>query len=405
MPRRFGTSVVAVAVFAACLIHSESGRADAAPRVAEVRVNAETDGIQQSAAVAMASGGGFVVAWQSEVGGRGDEIRARRFGVGGRPLGGEIAVNAVTRGNQDAPALAVDAEGGFVVVWQSLVVSHYVIRARRFDPRGIPRGDEFEIDTRPREAHGAPAVAMAPDGRFVVVWETPIQGSFEIRARVFDAQGNARGGELAVNTVTEHSQRSPAVALGLHGNFVVVWRSNILGSFEVRARLFSAAGVPQGDEFAVNEQTFGDQLAPAIGMDALGNFVVGWESLIGSELAIRARRFSAAGAPLASEFAVASSKAGDQLAPAVTMNRTGDFIVAWHRRLGAETEIRGRAFAADGNALGSELVFNSVTTGTRKSAAVALDGAGNFVVAWHTDSGGSWDVAATAGRLDFKPSP
>src|SRR5262245_45447079 len=60
---------------------------------AELRVNVLSDEIQQSAAVAMDGAGNFVVAWQSEVAGSGDEIRARLFDARGVPVSSELAVN------------------------------------------------------------------------------------------------------------------------------------------------------------------------------------------------------------------------------------------------------------------------------------------------------------------------
>jgi hypothetical protein len=371
---------------------------------AEFRVNTVTGKIQQSASVAMGPRGDFVVAWQSEIAGSGDEIRARRFDGCGVAQGEEFPVNAQSQGNQVAPSLAMDAKGSFVVVWQSLITNHYVIRARRFDAGGVAKGGEVAVDTRPREGHNAPAIAMSPDGRFVVAWESAIQGSYEIRARRFDSEATAQGGEFPVNTVTEHSQRFPAVAMDAHGNFVVAWRSNVAGSFEIRAQRFAASGVAQGGEIAVNAQTAGDQLAPSVAMGADGSFVVAWENSFDGGLEVRARRFSPLGVPRGAEFPVNAATAGNQLAPAVAMNRTGAFVVVWHDQVGASSQIRGRAFASSGGPLGSEIAVNGSTAGMQKSAAVALDRAGNFVASWHSDTGDGWDVIARTDRIQPRPA-
>ena len=76
------------------------------------------------------------------------------------------------------------------------------------------------------------------------------------------------------------------------------------------------------------------------------------------------------------------------------MNRTGAFAVVWHNQVGASSQIRGRTFGSKGSPLGPEIAVNGSTAGVQKSAAVALDGAGNFVVSWHGDTGDSWDVIA-----------
>src|SRR5688572_11962393 len=106
MPR---TLLVVVYVTACCLLHATNARTESA--TAEFRVNTVTDRVQQSASVAIGPGGDFVVAWQSEIAGSGDEIRARRFDARGIARGEEQAVNGVTRGNQRSPAVAMDAKG------------------------------------------------------------------------------------------------------------------------------------------------------------------------------------------------------------------------------------------------------------------------------------------------------
>lgn len=362
----------------------------------EFQVNTQTDGIQQSAAVALAAGGGFVVAWQSEVRGLGDEIRAQRFGREGAALGEEIAVNTVAAANQNAPAIAMTALGDFVVVWQSLVAHNFEIRARRFAASGAAQGGEIDVTETTGDAHGAPRVAMDAEGNFVVVWESSLHGSYEIRARRFAADGGPRGDEIAVNAQTASSQRIPAVAMDKSGRFVVVWRSNVDGRFETRARRFTAAGVPQGDEFAVQPSLRGDQLVPAVAMDADGDFVVAWESSLDGANTIRARRFSAQGNPQGDDFAVAWQPAnvGDPFAPAVAMAADGGFAVAWHTRAAGDMEVRARAFTAGGTAQSPELAVDTRTTGIQKSAAVAMNLHGDTVVAWHSDTTGSWEIAA-----------
>ncbi|MET0411785.1 MAG: hypothetical protein ABW217_10850 [Polyangiaceae bacterium] len=396
-PLRHPLLALAAAVLGLCLSPCDS-LAACAPPGQEFRVNTATEGVQQSSSVAMTAKGDFVIAWQSEIAGSGDEIRARRFDACGLPRSGEIAVNRVTAGNQNAPAVAASGNG-FVVVWQSLVASNYVIRARRFDDHGMALGDDIAVDTRPRDLHGAPAVVMHESGSFVVVWESSVHGSFEIRARRFDANGVAQGGEIAVNASSASSQRVPAVAMDRAGNFVVTWRSNVNGSFEIQAQRFDARGVAQGPELAVNSVQVGDQLAPAVAMAAGGDFVIAWENSYDRGFEIRARRFDAAGVAKDAELTVSPATAGNQFAPALAMTPGGDLIVSWHGLIGDGYDIRARAFGADGAALADEQAINTATPGTQRSAAVTLNAERDFVVAWHSDADGSWDVAARRERL------
>ncbi|MEO1369199.1 MAG: hypothetical protein AAFX50_18630, partial [Acidobacteriota bacterium] len=78
------------------------------------------------------------------------------------------------------------------------------------------------------------------------------------------AQPQAVGGQFQVNTYTTFSQSDPDVAMAPDGRFVVVWESNgadgvdTSGS-EILAQRFAADGSPVGQEFLVNSLTSSSQ--------------------------------------------------------------------------------------------------------------------------------------------------
>jgi hypothetical protein len=91
------------------------------------------------------------------------------------PLGAGFQVNGVTSGAQSLPDVAADAAGNFVVVWESSTsagndASARSIQARRYRADGVPLGDQFQVNTQTLGEQTNAALAMAPDGRFVVVW-------------------------------------------------------------------------------------------------------------------------------------------------------------------------------------------------------------------------------------------
>ncbi len=79
--------------------------------------------------------GNFVLVWESpDPGSQGTNVFARRFKSTGAPLGPQIRVNQHAKGSQAAPQVGIGADGGFVVVWQSLPdATPSGIFARRFD--------------------------------------------------------------------------------------------------------------------------------------------------------------------------------------------------------------------------------------------------------------------------------
>lgn len=127
---------------------------EGSPLGAEFQVNTFTPHDQLRPSVSVDASGKFVVLWQGAYrDGSGDAVMGRRFGSDGTPLGGEFLVNGFSTGTQERPAVAADASGDFVVVWQSYVgyYSPYGVFGRRFncaDPRGDPScdGDDLRLD-------------------------------------------------------------------------------------------------------------------------------------------------------------------------------------------------------------------------------------------------------------------
>jgi len=156
------------------------------------------------------------------------------------------------------------------------------VYAQRYDASGNALGSEFRINTYTASDQYNPHVAMAPDGRFVVVWTSygqDHQGA-GVYGQRYDASGNPQGTEFRVNTYTTDYQWGSSIAIDTEGRFAVVWMSNGQdGSGQgVYAQRYDASGNPQGAEFHVNTYTTSDQSSPHIAMDSNARFVVAWMS-------------------------------------------------------------------------------------------------------------------------------
>ncbi len=337
------------------------------------------------------------------------------------PLGGEFQVNTFTPGDQSIPRVCVDPAGRFTVAWQSGAYFLFpgrdgslgAVTARRWDATGLPRGDEFVVNSYTVGPQTAPAITVSPSGDFVVAWQGgsysfPQDGS-ESGAFVqrFSAGGAFLGGEFRANTTTAGRQDEPAVGGGPSGGFVVVWTSSpaYYGSGSggdgdgsgVFGQRFDAAGLTIGPEFQVNTYTTGDQRTPRVASDATGGFVVVWQSGTyyggqdGDRSGVFGQRFDPAGAPLGSEFRINTHTAGAQSQPAVAAAPDGRFVVAWTSRdyfdgSGRDgTGVFARRFDGSGMPAGGEFQVNTYTTGYQQSPAVAADASGSFTVVWESD--------------------
>jgi hypothetical protein len=211
---------------------------DGVPLANDFRVNNATANNQVAPAIAAASDGSFVVAFASYGGDDVDDlgtagVMARRFGANGAPLGDEFVVNMYTTGMQTLPHVDAQPGGGFVVVWQDgAQFSRSAIIGRVYDEAGAPLGGEFVVKSDAVFSRERPRVAVAADGSFAVTWESsPQDGSSRgLYARRFSATGAARGGELQVNTFTLGSQYNADISTVGEGRVVVVWQSPQDGS-------------------------------------------------------------------------------------------------------------------------------------------------------------------------------
>lgn len=374
---------------------------------ADSQANTTTAGYQWHAS-ACRSATGFVIVWAS-AGQDGDQygVFGRRFASDGTPIGGEFQVNSYTGNQQTYPQVACRATGDFVVVWQSPHDGDSRgVFARAFTGSG-PVGSEFLVNTYTTNSQDRPAVAMQADGDFLVTWNSrspvmdPAQGqdgSFHgVFARLFASNGDALTSEFQVNTHTPDRQYNSRVCTGGGGEFVVTWDSHQGGpagqdgdTDGVFAQRFGSSGSVLGTEFQVNTYTTGSQgyrgLDVACGDD--GSFVIAWNSSDqdGSYFGIFAQRFDSSGTAVGGEFQVNTYTTDFQERVRVTAKDAGQFNIVWQsgpEPYGIPSDLFLRRYDAAGPT-SAEIQVNTYTTDIQAFPAIAGDADGNFVVAWHS---------------------
>ena len=202
------------------------------------------------------------------------------------------------------------------------------------------------------------------------------------------------------------------MAMDSDGDFVITWLSgdNYEGqdgsSFGVYAQRYNAAGEVQGTEFQVNTYTTSCQSSPSIAMDADGDFVIAWTSGAysggqdGSSDGIYAQRYNAAGEAQGPEFQVNTYTTSSQFGPSIAMDGDGDFVIAWTSgdffgdlgNPGQDGDGFGtyaQRYNATGVAQGPEFRINTFTTGSQRGPSIAMDNDGDFVITWGSYQDGS----------------
>ncbi len=355
----------------------------------EFLVNSITMGTQRFPSVAVDADGDFIVVWTS-YGAGGIGTSAQRYNADGMAQGAQFEVG--TGGGQLRSAVAADADGNFVIVFESQDGSSSGISAQRYAADGTKIGTEFTVNTTTSDSQVTPAVAMDADGDFVITWESSDQYG-GIMARRYRKDGVAQGAEFNIAP----SGKTPDVAIDSDGDFVVAWNLAFDGVF---ARRYATDGTAQGSEFQVDTITSDERATdtPAVAMDSDGDFVVTWFSFNfrnGMPYGIFARRYVAA-IPSGPEFKV-NTAAGSKRDPDVAMDSDGDFIITWDSYFqdGSRISVFAQRYSVDGMPAGGEFRVNMFSTGHQRKSAVAMDSDGDFVVAWEDyQEGAGYDVRA-----------
>jgi hypothetical protein len=157
-------------------------------------------------------------------------------------------------------AFAVHRPGGeFVMLWASQTwPSHpfvdYGYTAQRFDASGRPVGKAVVVV--PPAGRGGSSFAVAglgADGSLAVASTVnSVDGGSNAQLRIFNAAGRLRAGpiEITIDAATEGKSEPYAVAVDGAGRVLLVWARKGAPS-QVRARLFSSHGEPQGPSFEI----------------------------------------------------------------------------------------------------------------------------------------------------------
>lgn len=255
----------------------------------------------------------------------------------------DLQVNTYTAGNQVGPAVAMGPDGRFIIAWSSKDQDGdgYGVYGQRYDSSGHAIGAEFQVNTYVTGNQYDPSVAVTTNGNFVITWSSNGQHGdwWGIYGQRYDSSGNAVGAEFQVNTYDASLQDRSSVAMDGAGNFVITWSSHKQDGdgWGVYGQRYDSSGSAVGTEFQVNTHTAGLQEGSSVAMDAQGNFVIAWVSRNKEDdgWGIYGQRYDRAGNPVGAEFEVNTYPAGDRHhhRTSVAMGPNGNSAIAWASHL------------------------------------------------------------------------
>lgn len=331
----------------------------------EFRINTFEPGDQRIPLIASNAAGDSVVIWQSRnQDAAGWAIYAQRLDIELEFQGSEFRINDFNIGSQDGQSLVMAADGSFAVAWngQDRLSQTDVISVRRFGPDGTPLADDRRLSETTGASQLLPRLGLTDDDQLVVSWEDANEvSSFDILSRRADARGGPLGPITPLNVSTTGAQRRVDLAVAGDGSVVAVWQDAVLDGSDwgVFLRCLDSRGLGPS-EVQVNQFTTGQQSRPRVARANDGRFAIVWQDNRGQSSfvyrRIMARLFDASCQPLGPEVQVNQFDEGIQDQPAIAVDGAGNYVLAW-QSFPDDFELQGiyaRRLGRDGQFLSDE---------------------------------------------------
>ncbi len=248
-------------------------------------------------------------------------------------------------------------------------------------------------------------------GNFVIIWRDDRVNICDVYCQIFNSNAQRVGNNFKINSSLGNWGPGYDIAVRKNGTFVVCWRDTL-----VRLRIFNSIGVPISSEIIVNNISFlgSEGLAPAISGDTLGNFIVVWRKpLPNGGININFQRFDSLGNKIGTDVKVNEDTADNgHNRPDITIRRDGSFIITWeqiHDSTFSEYQnIFMQIFNKNGVKIGNNVkVFNRLDPFDQQwTPKVSSDDSGRFCIGFSNQNFNSvdWDAIVQLYNSNGAPS-
>ncbi|MEW6536806.1 MAG: hypothetical protein AB1454_14445 [Candidatus Auribacterota bacterium] len=371
--------------------------------VPEFRVNDYTADSQSLPRIAF-NGNSYMLVWQGKSGGDSSGIMGSFTTSTGYAENADFIINTITANAQANPSVSSCA-GTFLVTWDGYgTEDSNGVYGQLFDNAGAPVGSQFIVNTVTSNGQSY-AQSESNGSNYLVVWQSdsPDASEYDIHARFTVSDGVPAGNEFIINQNTLYDQERPCAA-SVGGSYLVVWQSNVNGNYEICARLVSGDGTFLSDEFKVNTYTVNAQRYPEVVSDG-ESYLVLWDGYGAEDTAGIYGRFITSDGLFSGGQILINSYTGSTDSHPVAASNGAYYMVCWYsyNRPGDVLEgVYARFLDSSGFFYGNDIHINSYTDSNQNNPAVVSDGK-QFMTAWTSSGqdGSSAGVYATVVTREF----
>ncbi len=351
--------------------------------------------------------GGFIVAWQDKRNDNGD-IYCQRYDSTAAPIRDNFFVNDdnVGEGTQSFPAIASDAEGGFIIVWQDNRAGFQNRTfAQRYDKNGRTVGFNFCVDeTLSGPEQWSPAVSFAPSGEYVIVWKNGTQENLDIIGKRYNADDTPAGDYFYVTQDSSAARQfNPSVAHDETGAFVVVWQDDRNGQNEIYFRAFQADGTAMSESRRIDDNLHAaHHFSPQVLSTASGELLITWDDRRSGLGDIFAQHISIEAKKRGFNFRINDDTGSSfQEYPSIVRTRRGEYFIAWTDYRHGGQDIYAQKLDSLGAAAGGNFRVSSEHGSLSQTITPALAAGPHYITcAWNQKNDDAWSVLMQSWDFD-----
>lgn len=189
-------------------------------------------------------------------------------------IGSEFQDSTATTADQRYPAIAVFADGSYVIAWQGDELDGSGIYTQCYGHDNQPVGSRFWVNTYITYEQVEPVIATFADGSFVIAWKGFKRQGSDLYAQRYNSNGQPSGHTIQVNTATICGHIEPVIVTFADHSFVISWISDKCDNcsddgcricdYGVYAQRYSSDGKRLGSEFRINTDNSTKRSKPAI---------------------------------------------------------------------------------------------------------------------------------------------